>query len=285
MNTVKAGVEAALRYTAFFNFPLTNEEVWRWLVYSKPVSQKRVDQALFENELPRPLGRLVIKKLTPSRQYKAKTSQKKLAKAMQVARRLALIPTVKLVALTGSAAIGNSTAGDDLDLMIVTSSDSLWLTRPLIVLLTELFFKRRRPRQHARLGDAVCLNLWLDESGLAVPKTKRNLYTAHEVLQLVPLVNKQGSYEKFLLANRWVAKYLANAFAEKRYQYQLANPTPTRPSIWSVANKVAFWLQWRYMQPRLTRESVGLHIAYFHPRDWQGPLQAHFRKPLGRPAR
>ena len=38
------------------------------------------------------------------------------------------------------------------------------------------------------ITNKVCLNLFFDESDLAVPKFKRSEYVAHEVLQMKPLV-------------------------------------------------------------------------------------------------
>jgi hypothetical protein len=187
------------------------------------------------------------------------------------------------VALTGSAAISNSRAGDDLDLMILTKVDTLWLIRPVIVLLTEILFRRRRPRQGRQLRNAVCLNLWLDEAGMGVPQEKRNLYTAHEVLQLIPLVNKGQTYEKFLVANSWVSKFLANAWWEKRAEYQLDGLTKTKTqSGWQGLNRLAFRVQHQYMRNKITKEAVGLHSAYFHPQDWHESINQHLRRKANR---
>jgi len=40
------------------------------------------------------------------------------------------------------------------------------------------------------------------ENALALPQNKQNLYTAHEVIQLLPIYNKDNTYAKFLRANR-----------------------------------------------------------------------------------
>ena len=52
-------------------------------------------------------------------------------------------------------------------------------------------------------NNTICLNLWLDESALEIPVDQRNLYTAHELAQMKPRVNKDGTYEKMMWANRW----------------------------------------------------------------------------------
>jgi hypothetical protein len=114
-----------------------------------------------------------------------------------------LIPWVRLVALTGTRAMDNARADDDIDLMIITAANRLWLTRLLLTCL--LFPWLRRGKQIAR---RLCLNLWLDETALAI--TPQNLFTAHEICQAVPLYNQDKTYEKFIKANQWVKQYLAN---------------------------------------------------------------------------
>ncbi len=277
MTNLRARVGETLRYAAFFDFPLTGEEIHRWLVTDKPVNKNRVERVLSGGKLPQRLRRFYLPKLSSSRLYRQKMSEQKKDKARKVAKVLALIPGVKLVALTGSAAIGNSRAGDDIDLMIVASGSSLWLIRPLVVIMVEIFFKRRRPQQKRYLSDVICLNLWLDQEALAVPPRKRNLYTTHEVLQLQPLVNKGLAYEQFLFANRWVSQFLANAYEEKRFRHSLVNYSK-RSSIWSGLNRVAFLCQYHYMKRRITKETISLHAAYFHSQDWHKSMSQYFNR-------
>lgn len=279
MKTLQAAVERTLRYAAFFKFPLTQSEIHYWLSTGRVVSRPRVIQVLNGPGIPRSLRRFAVKSLTPTRRYRAQLSQKKLMLAHRVARVIASIPFVKMVALTGSAAIGNSKSGDDLDLMIITGPDTLWFSRPLVTLITEIFFHRRRPlKPHKGIPNEVCLNLWLDEHSLAVPKAKRNFYTAHEVLQLQPLVNRRGTYEKFLGANSWVKDFLANAWKVKQETYHPVKTTSPKTSAWSGLNRLAFYFQYRYMKNKMTREIVDLHRAYFHPQDWDRAITSYLEK-------
>ena len=91
--------------------------------------------------------------------------------------------------------------------MVVTSADTLWLTRPLVILFLKALGLRRPTslpeHQSPRVSDKVCDNLWLDETALALPEVKRNLYTAHEVLQARPLFDRGNTHAKFILANPW----------------------------------------------------------------------------------
>jgi len=281
-------------YAAFFKVKLNDEELHHWLI-----SDKVYSAALLKGHFP---------------QKKIKSSAKKKHK-LQIARRatrfLSHFPTIKLVAVTGSLAANNARPDDDIDLMIITSSNSLWLTRLLLIPLISLFFKRRRPGStsvaKAPVGwpkvsrrvkvknhrDSICLNLWLDESSLAVPKGKRNLYTAHEVLQAKPLFDRGGVYAKFILANSWTKKHLANAYAittlvepresAKRGRTSDSYPKGTPPRLnlqpLRFLNHLSFRFQYAYMKPKITHEVVTLHSAYFHPRSLAKKLDEFLAKP------
>ena len=63
-------------------------------------------------------------------------------------------------------------------------------------------------RQAARRGIVLCPNYFLSEQALSFPE--RNLYAAHEIVQMVPL-SGMAIYDRLLAANRWVKKYLPNS--------------------------------------------------------------------------
>ena len=168
----KLAVLRTKAYAKIFNYQLTLPELQRFLITSHPL--------------------FITSKKSPNFSFELKQ--------LPIFR---FIPWVKLVALTGARAMNNASANDDIDLMIITSKNRLWLTRLLLSIL--LFPWLRRAKKISR---RLCLNLWLDESALAI-KT-RNLYTAHEICQLKPLYNCEATYQKFISANLWVKTYLAN---------------------------------------------------------------------------
>ena len=134
-------------------------------------------------------------------------SEKKLLIARKASKILSLILTVKMIGITGSLAMQNSTEDSDIDLMIVTKKGTLWLSRLLsYFVLCTMHYVLRRPNDRNQ-RDALCLNMWLDESDLIWKKSDRNIYTAHEIAQIVPLVNKDKTYEKFLYQNKWILDF------------------------------------------------------------------------------
>jgi len=124
-------------------------------------------------------------------------------------RVLRLIPFIKMVAVTGNLAMRNANQEDDIDFLIITQRKRLWLSRFLAVVLLELLGKRRRPEEK-EVKDKICLNMFLDEDHLEMSEKQQNLFSAHEILQLKSLYEKDKFYDKFLDQNRWVKKFLAN---------------------------------------------------------------------------
>jgi hypothetical protein len=116
--------------------------------------------------------------------------------------------------------------------------------------------------------------MWLDESDTVWSRKDRNIYTAHEIAQIIPLVNKNKSYEKFLLTNKWVLKFWPNAVKlnTKILRYKDAGEKTLISSIKylmsSPLEKLVYQLQYLYMKPKITREVVTPTRGIFHPQDW-----------------
>mgnify|MGYP005846471209 CR=1 FL=1 len=158
--------------------------------------------------------------------------------------------------------------------MIITTRHSLWLTRLLVTTCLLLLGKKRTPVTNHPQPNTLCINLWLDTSSLSVPSAKRNLYTAHEVLQVKPLYDRRQTYQHFLDKNSWTAHHLANAHHHLTLSTQSNNsPSLSKPNdswiftLLAPLNLFTFFLQYLYMKPKITKESISLHAAYFHPRN------------------
>jgi hypothetical protein len=119
--------------------------------------------------------------------------------ARRYVRWLALTPFVRMVAVTGTLAVNNVEAADDIDLFIVTRPGRLWLCRALVVLLVRLA---------ALAGDELCPNYFLSEQHLAFDD--HTLFTAREVTQMVPLYGADV-YWRIRQLNPWVEDYLPQA--------------------------------------------------------------------------
>jgi hypothetical protein len=155
----------------------------------------------------------------------------------------------------------NTSENGDIDLFIIAENGRLWTTRLSVYLILKIFgFSLRRPGSQTQ-KDKLCLNMWMEESDM-VWKNPRNIYTAHEIAQIISLVNKNKVYEKFLFKNRWILDFWLNAV-------RIVN-CKSENSFHRISfiEKIAFKFQYSYMKNKMSREVVTPTRAIFHPLDW-----------------
>ncbi len=304
MKRLEKAILSTLAYADVFDYPLRKEEIWQWLITEETGENSGQDRqkSVEKEEFLIVLDQLVkTKKCTRFKDFyflldksvlisfrykREKYSWLKLEKAKKAAGLLRLVPWVTMVGVTGALALLNSKKDDDIDILIVSRRDRIWLTRLFSVLLLELTGQRRQPEERVP-KDKICLNMFLDEDHLAVPKDEQDLFTAHEVCQLKVLWDKNTTYKKFLGANQWVKKSLVNGVDRKK-QRERNEPLIKTSGIFTqtlivVCNfflnflNVDFVesstkrLQLWYMKKRRTTEKIKKGIIRFHPndaRDW-----------------
>lgn len=270
MESLSRTVKKTRAYSAFFDFPLTPTEIHRWLICDHPIPFTRLRR--YTHPLTRSEKR--------HRTILYKNTQQKINQTLHVIRLLRFLPSIKMIALTGSVAIGNARSMDDIDLLIVTSPHTLWLTRPLVLFILSLFSRRRLPGQDYRTAAGTfCPNLWLETRSLVIPHSKRNLYTAHEVLQILPLYDNGSIYDSFQRQNSWTKNFLANALSYLHLSSK-RGVTLSFALITSPFNFIAFLLQYLYMRSKITSESISLESAYFHKIDFATKIDRHLGRVL-----
>jgi hypothetical protein len=247
-------------YHDIFDYPLTFANLIKWNSGKDlPKIQKQIE-IVSKNGYFTLSGK---EGLIYKRALRERISAKKLEIAKKASKILSFIPSVKFVGVTGSLAMSNSSEESDIDLLVITGSGKLWTSRLLAYLFVAFSgIQTRRPFDKNQ-KDKLCLNMWLDESDL-VWRSPRNVYTAHEIGQILPLVNKNRTYEKFLEKNKWILKYWPNSVKIQDAKVKSINRA-FRPGI---IETLAFWLQRRHMKPKITHEVITKTRAVFHPNDW-----------------
>jgi len=264
-----AGEKFSIVYHNLFDFPLNFLEIIKWSPhrsfcdYGGNVVKVAHKDGFYYLE-----GR---EGLIYKRTLRKRISAKKLEIAKKASRLLSFLPGVKMVGVTGSLAMGNSIDESDIDLMIITKKSSLWTTRIFVHLLICLFGIPRRKPFDKDQKDRLCLNVWLDEGDLVWQKKDRNIYTAHEIGQILPLVNKDKTYEKLLHKNKWILDFWPNSVRISNFESGIWSEKTKfniLDSIFLVIEKICYWVQIQYMRPKMTREVATATRALFHPQDW-----------------
>ncbi len=267
---VSAGEVASIYYHDIFDYPLTPFDLIRWRAGRK-VKPKDLNFGVTQER-----GYLFIKGregLIFKRTIREKNFQRKRDIAQRAANILARLSTIKVIGLTGSLAMQNAKDSSDVDFLVITQKGTLWTTRLLSFLLLKFVGIPFRRFGDEVEKDKICLNLWLDETVLSWPKSQRNAYTAHEIAQIIPLVDKQRVFEKFLWLNRWIKKYWPNAVGIKNYELRIKNKGK---STFQIFEPLARNFQYLRMKRKITRETVSKKKALFHPQDWGEVIRARF---------
>jgi len=248
-------------YHDIFDYPLTFSDLIKWNSSGsfpiKDFSKSIVCQDGYYFLKGR--GSLVYKRVLRNR-----ISAKKLEIAKKASGVLAIIPGIKMVAVTGSLAMDNAGDESDIDLFIITGKNLLWITRILSYSVLKVFGFDLRKAGGSNKKDNLCLNMWMDETDLIWKRQDRNPYTAHEIAQILPLVNKNKTYEKFLYKNKWILKFWPNSVRIENCKLKIENSSPRI----TLFEKIVYKLQCLYMKKKITREVITPTRAIFHPQDW-----------------
>jgi hypothetical protein len=208
--------------------------------------------------------------IVETRKRRAEVAARLWAKAARYGRIIAVLPFVRMVAITGSLAMNNTDEGKDVDYMIVTEPNRLWTCRALSLLVARF----------ARLqGVNLCPNYLVTTRALELKE--RSLYVAHELAQMIPLSGME-IYREMRRLNDWTDDYLPNAVGEPELppglkqthnnsvvrtilEFLLRLPPASWFEKWEMDRKIA----------RLTREQASSFESYFSADVCKGHIDRH----------
>lgn len=267
--TLGRAILATLAYHDIFDYPLTQEEIHKYLIGNKSsLSQIQTELTRLRsaNKIGERRSYFYLKNhgnIVNTRIQRTKYSKKKYKKAVLFANILKVVPTMRLVAVSGALAMQNSDKEDDIDLAIICAKNTLWTTRFLANLIL-MPFKRYPKSKLTR--DRACLNIFIDESDLTI--TAQNIYTAHEICQMRPIWSRDNTYSRFIRGNQWIYQYLPN-WTPQTMDSRRGSNRSLAPTSWVLAEKLFKKLQLSYMRSRITSERIGEHQLFFHPSNTQ----------------
>jgi hypothetical protein len=203
---LESDILRVLLYFDVFRFPLTPEEIFRFLP-SNSITVSHVKRALdtptLQSRLKSEKGYYSLTSSTESYADERLEKERRAARVLVMARFMARIirtfPFVRAVFLSGELSKGIASKRTDIDFVVVTQEQRLWIARTLLILFKKLvLFNRKR---------FFCLNHIVSENHLRAEV--RNLYSATEVATVQPLEN-DTLYARYMLANLWILEYFPN---------------------------------------------------------------------------
>lgn len=280
---------ATLAYSDQFQYPLTKNELWERLVnlelfLGEVLGIKKVDKkntSLSREDFTKTLDVLVIKKkvifdgkyyaLAGSegffliRKNRKKLSKNNLDQIDRLLNCVKKIAWIKAVGITGSQAMENITQKkDDVDFIIITAKNRLWLVRPIVILYSYLRGKKYLfwPFKPAKPRDKWCFNLWLDEGAMELGEGRKNFYTAYEIKQIKWLYESGETTANLYQKNSWVNDYLSNF----RIKTDNEGESENNNLFFNLMNVLLFKVEYGYLIWKLSlpRENASANQAFLH---------------------
>ncbi len=276
-----------LAYADIFKFPMKAWEIQKWLI-KQPASLTQVEKSLKrlikQSKVGTKKGFYYLNtksNLVNTRLNREKHSQKLSRRLPVFIQIIKLWPWLKLVGVSGTLSMNNASIDDDIDLVIITEQNRLWLTRLFVLLVLESLGRRRtRADKKRQAAGKICPNIFLEISDLA--QSDKSLYIAHEVLQLKLLWQKDNTYDLFLEANQWALKYLPNWIGPRLIKPPRFKKKQLPLNRWTIFFDYLENLAKRYQLYVMDRptgaERISQTSLYLHPEDYHPKVMQQYRK-------
>lgn len=281
-NSRNSSSEAVLRtfaYAAVFDVVPSLSQVTRWLVSSQDHPSTEISRAYFFWK-----KRLGLRSHLRSRSTLTGEWRAVIREIFRLQRLLERLPWVQAAWVTGSVAAEHLQGNDDVDILVLTQENRLWVTRAVLAAWSVIVGKYRPRLVSARssVRQKWCWNLWLEPSSLG-EFGKPSLYVARELAQAKLIFRRQDvSVDVLISSAPWMREYVFAAW-KSRYSFSASTylaPASPEPRVLSTVlnrlNNLAFLGQRWYMKPHQTWERVTLHDAWFHPTSLAAKVQNQY---------
>ena len=135
----------------------------------------------------------------PKRMEREDYSKKMWKRAALVTHIIKRFPYVRAVTVTGSLSKNSSDKSSDLDFMIITAKNRLWISRTSLMLFKKIFLLNSYKH--------FCVNYFITENSMEIEE--KNIFTATEIAHLKATFNSDLT-DEFIKANRWIKNFFPN---------------------------------------------------------------------------
>jgi len=248
-------IKKTIEYGEKYGCKLKKEQLFKRLISNKIYKKEEIEK-IIEKKTNFNLNLVKNNYFSKEKIKKAKVLANKISKNFK---------SILFLGITGSVAADYPKKNDDIDIIIITKINKLWITRLKLRLFIKINNIPHRKFNKKEKKDDFCFNLWLDEKSLEIEKEKQNLKNAMDLILIKPLINKEKTYEKFINANSWVKKWVATGYFELNKKFSFIKCKKNKNNYLNIViNWLVFWPQFWYMKRRIKKEKIGLHKAFFH---------------------
>lgn len=283
----KTAIRKTLTYSDIFQYPLTLDEIYRFLITDRKYTKSIIAKALLSLDDIVKIGDYYAFKSKENvislRERKKAWNEEKIARAVSIAQKLCCIPSILFIGISGGVAMKNAGKNEDIDFFVITKKNTLWVSRLLLVLFLS-FLGVLRKRSTKRLQNTICLNMLIDETALLFPKERQDIYTAHEIVQMMPVFGRKDIYARFLQANIWIRECMPNSLSVKAIISITNNNFFEDIFLWilslSMLETLAKVIQIKYMKEHITKETISATVIAFHPLDYRKKTLVQYKRKI-----
>ena len=224
---MRSSILKVLAYFDLFNYPVTAGEIRFFL--DREVSESQLagnleslvdDKCLFRTD-----GFYSLKddqKLVERRLKGNKHAGDLLLIANKISRFLFQFPYVRGIGISGSLSKHFADEHADIDYFIITRANRLWIARTFMHLFKKWSFLTGKQHWY-------CMNYYIDEEALEIEE--KNIFTATELITLLPAAGGNETLARFFKANSWTATYFPHYHERKKDSFNVVRPSLLKKAL------------------------------------------------------
>lgn len=180
------------------------------------------------------------------------------------------IPWIKAIGITGSVAVDSASDNDDLDFIVITTQNRLWLSRAILLVFSLIIGKKIafwRLFFHKGLKDKWCFNLWLEVENLQLPSSKQNFFSAFESTQIDWVYDADGFEQEYFRQNSWIKKYFHSlSWCKDSIFTQDMKSIFEHSALLNWLNRIVFLSEAKYLAKKnaIPNSNLTAHQAWLH---------------------